>query len=256
MKPLYARERHRRILADLAGSGRVAVTDLSARFEVTTETVRRDLDQLASSGLLLRVHGGALPKATAEVEPDLASRSVTNVEVKRRIALAAARLLPADPRAAVLVDAGSSTAELVPHLVGRRGPVITNAPAIAQQTLEHADLDVHLLPGRVRPTTRAAVGASTVDALRSLHPQVAFLGCNGMDQDSFTTPDPDEAAAKSAMVHSAGLRVILADSSKAGVRHLVSFAAVSEIDTLVTDDGLPEDIGRHLTDAGVEVIRA
>ena len=253
---MYARERQRQILEDLTGSGRVAVTDLSARLEVTTETIRRDLDQLASRGLLLRVHGGALPKATTEVEPDLASRSVTNIEVKRRIALAAAELLPADPRAAVLIDAGSSTAELLPHLSGRRGPVITNAPAIAQATLEHADLDIHMLPGRVRPTTRAAVGASTVDALRGLHPEVVFLGCNGLDADGFTTPDPDEAAVKAAMVRSAGLRVVLADSSKAGTRHLVSFAAASDIDTLVTDDALPEDIRRGLTEAGVEVIRA
>lgn len=253
---MYARERQRQVLEVLAGSGRVTVTALAEHFEVTTETVRRDLDQLAAQELLVRVHGGAVPRSTAEVEPDLESRRTTHVEAKRRIALAAARLLPADPRAAVLLDAGSTTAELLPHLALRRGPVITNAPAIAQGTLVHTDLEVHLLPGRVRPTTQAAVGSSTVDAVRALHPEVAFVGCNGLDEEGFTTPDPDEAAVKGAMVRSAGRRVVLADSSKVGTRHLVTFARSSEIDALVTDAAVPEAIRSSLIEAGIEVIQA
>ena len=253
---MYARERQRRILELLEGSGRVTVTDLSADFEVTTETVRRDLDQLAAERLLVRVHGGAVPPSTAEVEPDLDARRITNVEAKRRIARAAARLLPEDPRAAVMLDAGSTVGELVPHLSGRRGPVITHAPAIAQGALVHTDLEVHVLPGRVRPTTQAAVGAATVEAVRALHPELVVLGCNGLDAAGFTTPDPDEAAVKSAMVRCAARRVMLADSSKAGTRHLVAFATTAEIDALVTDADLPPDLAAELEDAGIEVVTA
>nr|WP_258773939.1 DeoR/GlpR family DNA-binding transcription regulator [Brachybacterium alimentarium] len=254
--PLYARERQRQILDILDRTGRVAVTDLSTQFEVATETVRRDLDQLSERGLLVRVHGGAVPRRTTEVEPDLESRRTTNIEVKRRIAHAAAALLPADARAAVLLDAGSTTAELLPHLAGRRGPVITNAPAIVQGALAHTDLEVHVLPGRVRPTTEAAVGSATVDAIRALHPEVVFLGCNGLDAEGFTTPDPDEAAVKSAMVHSAARRVILADSSKVGARRLVTFAALADVDALVTDADLPQNLMDLLSEAGVQVIPA
>jgi DeoR family transcriptional regulator, fructose operon transcriptional repressor len=250
---MYARERRRQILESLSRTGRVTVTELAARFAVTTETIRRDLDQLDDQGLLVRVHGGAVPRRTVEVEPDLASRRVTNIEAKRSIALAAARLLPSDPHAAVLLDAGTTTGELLPHLAGRRGPVITNAPAIAQGALVHTDLAVHVLPGRVRPTTEAAVGSSTVDALRVLHPEVSFLGCNGLDAEGFTTPDPDEAAVKAAMVRSAGRRVVLADSTKIGARHLVTFAALGDIDMLVTDADLPDDLHQLLTDTGIEV---
>ncbi|ASK65043.1 transcriptional regulator [Brachybacterium avium] len=250
---MYARERQRRILDELSRTGRVTVTELAARFEVTTETLRRDLDQLAEQALLVRVHGGAVPRRTSEVEPDLVSRRVTNIEAKRRIARVAAALLPSDPRAAVLLDAGTTTAELLPHLSGRRGPVITNAPAIAQGALVHTDLAVHVLPGRVRPTTEAAVGSSTVQALHPLHPEVAFLGCNGLDAEGFTTPDPDEAAVKTAMVRSAGRRVVLADSTKIGARHLVSFAALTDIDALITDADPPADLQQLLADAGIEV---
>lgn len=250
---MYARERQRQILDVLSRVGRVTVAELSEQYAVATETIRRDLDQLASTGQLVRVHGGAVPRRTTEVEPDLDARRVTNIDAKRRLARTAASLLPEDPHAAVLLDAGSTTAELLPHLAGRRGPVITNAPAIAQGALVHTDLAVHVLPGRVRPTTQAAVGSSTVDALRSLHPEVAFLGCNGLDAEGFTTPDPDEAAVKTAMVRSAGRRVVLADSSKIGARHLVTFAALTDVDTLVTDADLPSELLGLLTDAGVEV---
>ncbi|WP_394215216.1 DeoR/GlpR family DNA-binding transcription regulator [Brachybacterium vulturis] len=250
---MYARERQRRILDELSRSGRVTVTELAAQYEVTTETIRRDLDQLAERTLLVRVHGGAVPRRTAEVEPDLTSRRVKNVEAKRRIAHAAAALLPNDPQAAVLLDAGSTTAELLPHLSGRHGPVITNAPAIAQGALVHTDLAVHVLPGRVRPTTEAAVGSATVQALRPLHPEVAFLGCNGVGAEGFMTPDPEEAAVKTAMVRAAGRRVVLADSTKIGARHLVTFAALTDVDVLVTDAELPAQLRRHLIDSGTEV---
>ena len=253
---MYARERQRQVLDALAASGRVAVTDLSSRFEVTTETIRRDLDQLSQQGLLTRVHGGAVPLRRGAVEPDLADRRTTNIEAKQRIAAAAASLLPADPRAAVLLDAGTTTAELLGHLSGRTGPLITNAPAIAQGALAHTDLEVHVLPGRVRPTTEAAVGSSTVDALRTLHPQVAFLGCNGLDEEGLTTPDPDEAAVKAAMVRSAERRVVLADATKLGARHLVTFAAPGEVDILVTDAAVPTALDGMLREAGVEVITA
>ncbi|MFC0672935.1 DeoR/GlpR family DNA-binding transcription regulator [Brachybacterium hainanense] len=253
---MYAQERQRQILAALEESGSVAVTELAERFEVTTETVRRDLDQLASAALLQRVHGGAVPRRTDSVEPDLATRSTTNTPAKARIAAAAARLLPSDPRTALLVDAGTTTAALLPHLAGRRGPLLTNAPAIAQAALSHPDLEVQILPGRLRATTQAAVGSTTVDALRRLHPEVAVLGCNGMTAAGFTTPDVDEAAVKAAMVAAADHRIMLADSSKAGVTQLVTFAAIADVDVLVTDDGLSDPAERSLRDQGIEVVRA
>lgn len=252
----YAQERRGLILEALAADGRVAVTELAARFEVATETIRRDLDQLAERGLLERVHGGAVARREGVAEPDLESRRITNVTAKRRLALAAARLLPMDPQAAVLLDAGSTTGELLPHLAGRRGPLLTNAPAIAQGALVHTDLAVHVLPGRVRPTTEAAVGAATVDALRAVHPEIVFLGCNGLGAEGFTTPDPDEAAVKTAMVRCAKRRVVLADSSKFHATHLVTFARLDEVDALVTDAAPPADLAALLAEAGVEVLTA
>ena len=95
-----------------------------------------------------------------------------------------------------------------------------------------------------------------MEALGSLHPEVAFLGCNGVGAEGFTTPDPDEAAVKTAMLRSAARRVVLADSTKVGARHLVTFAVLADVDTLVTDAPLPDDLHQLLTDTGIEVLVA
>lgn len=258
---MYAEQRQRQILDALETNGRVAVTDLAERFAVTAETVRRDLDLLGSRSLLMRVHGGAVARRTAVLEPSLATRSVTNVAVKRRIAAAAREQLPTNLEAAILIDAGSTTAELVPHLVGRRGVLVTHSLDVARAALSLAEtaggcLTVRLLPGELRPATGAAVGSVTVDAIRELRPAVAFLGCNGMDAEGFTTPDAAEGAVKSAIVARARRRVMLADSSKAHAEHLVTFAPASDIDVLVTDSGLPDAVAGPLIDSGIEVIRA
>ncbi|GAB2533442.1 DeoR/GlpR family DNA-binding transcription regulator [Brachybacterium huguangmaarense] len=259
--PLYAQQRRRRILDALETTGRVAVADLAEAFEVTTETVRRDLDDLAGRDLLVRVHGGAVARRTAVLEPDLTERSGTNTEAKRRIADAAAAFLPRDPSASVLLDAGTTCALLAPRLAGRRGAVITHSVDVVRALSALPDaldgaLAIHMLPGRVRPRTGAVVGSPTVAALGALTPDVAFLGCNGMTRDGFTTPDPEEAAVKAAIVRRAALRVVLADSSKADVTHLVRYAEVEEIDVLVTDADLPPALSRSLTDSGIEVVTA
>lgn len=253
---MYAPQRHRQILDALEHDGRVAVSDLAEQFGVATETIRRDLDELDRRGLLLRVHGGAVARRTTVLEPDLDARRSTNTAIKDRIAAAAAELLPTDPAAAVQLDAGTTTLALVPHLRGRTGSVVTHALDVAQAALNLDGPAVHLLPGRLRPGTGAAVGAATVEAIHRLRPELAVLACNGFDAEALYTPDPSEGAVKSAIVQRAARRVLVADSSKASTTHLVAVAAMSDIDTLVTDDGLPPSMRSALADAGIDVVLA
>jgi len=118
-------------------------------------------------------------------------------------------------------------------------------------------IDLRLLPGRVRRTTQAAVGADTVAALADLRVDVAFLGTNGVTAEhGLTTPDPDEAAVKRALVESARRVVALADASKFGIETAVRFAAPGEIDVLVTDSDVSTMDRRALTKAGIDVVVA
>lgn len=252
---MYAEQRQRKILDILEDTGRVSVSDLTEEFDVASETIRRDLDHLAELSLLLRVHGGAIAQRTGVVEPDLPTKLHTNVPAKRGIAQAVASVLTRNPRASLLLDAGSTTGELIPLLHESEAPIITNGLDVAQSAVERG-LTVQFLPGRVRGTTRAAVGASTVATLASLHPDIAVLGCNGMSEAGFTTPDPEEAAVKRAMVQAASYRIVVADSSKAGVTTLVAFAGLEDIDLLVTDSGLSDTWAKSFESNGIEVVRA
>jgi DeoR family fructose operon transcriptional repressor len=255
---MYAEERHQAIAELVASRGRVAVTELATHFDVTTETVRRDLSQLERLRLLRRVHGGAVSmRSLTMLEPQLEDRDNENADQKERIAKAAVALLP-EGGCTLLLDAGSTTARLAALLPRTaRWTVITHAVPIAAllAPLEHVELQ--LLPGRVRTATQAAVGHATVAAVHELRADLAFVGTNGISvHHGLSTPDPEEAATKRALVESAQRVVALADASKVGQERTVRFAALEDIDVLVTDDGIDAADVAAFEAAGLDVVRA
>jgi DeoR family fructose operon transcriptional repressor len=255
---LYAEERQQAIAELVRHRGRVAVTDVAGAFGVTSETVRRDLATLERSGLLRRVHGGAVPtSALTVVEPGVAEREGTRAAEKDRIAKAAVALVPADG-GSILLDAGTTTGRLAGMLpADRRLVVVTNAVPIAARLAGFGGTRVHLLGGRVRGTTQAAVGEEAVRALENLRVDVAFLGTNALSpRFGLSTPDEEEASVKRAMVRSGHRVVVLADSSKLGREHLVRFAALAAVDVLVTDDGVDARFVADLQARDVEVLVA
>jgi DeoR family transcriptional regulator, fructose operon transcriptional repressor len=257
-QPLYAEERQHAIAALVNRRGRVAVTGLAEEFGVTTETVRRDLDVLERSGMLRRVHGGAVPAgALALVETGYGERTGQFAREKARIADAALQLLPGTA-GSIILDGGSTTAALAERLpADRRLLAVTNAVPITARLTGAPGVAVHVLGGRIRGLTQCAVGESATRALADLRVDVAFLGTNGISpHHGFTTPDDAEATVKRAMVRAGQRVVVLADSSKLGRESLVRFAALEDVDVLVTDDGADEPTVASLQDAGIEVIVA
>ena len=255
---MYAEERQQAIADLVAQRGRLSVNALATEYAVTTETVRRDLSVLERAGILRRVHGGAVPaSALAALEPKVGDRDLAHADEKDRIAKKAVDLLPATG-GSVLLDAGTTTARLAMMLP--RDPqltVVTNAVPIAARLAGSATIQLHLLPGRVRSTTHAAVGEDTVAALSLLRPDVAFVGTNGLSVGhGLSTPDHAEAATKRAMVAAARQVVVLVDSSKIGQEHTVRFAETGDIDVVITDSCIdPADL-KALRDHDVEVVIA
>lgn len=242
----------------VARRGRVSVNELAREFEVTTETVRRDLSLLESRRMVRRVHGGALPVDSFTVlEQLLSDRDVANTEQKHRIAAAAAALLP-DAEATLVIDAGSTTvrlAELLPR--DRQLTIFTHAVPVAARLADLAQVELHLLPGRVRRNTQAAVGVETVEALARIRADIAFVGTNGITlTHGLSTPDQTEAATKSAIVGCAQRVIVVSDSSKIGQERTIRFASLSDVDVLVTDDGIGDDRRADLEAAGLEVVVA
>ncbi len=255
---MYAEERQQAIADLVAQRGRLSVNALAAEYAVTTETVRRDLSVLERAGILRRVHGGAVPAAAlTALEAKVGDRDLAHADEKDRIAKRAVDLLPASG-GSVILDAGTTTARLA-MMVPRdlQLTVITNAVPIAARLAGSPSIRLHLLPGRVRPTTHAAVGEDTVEALGRLKADVAFVGTNGLSAaHGLSTPDHAEAAAKRALIAAAHQVVVLVDSSKIGQEHTVRFATLADVDVVVTDSGIePADL-EALRRHDVEVVIA
>ncbi|KRA37530.1 MULTISPECIES: DeoR/GlpR family DNA-binding transcription regulator [unclassified Nocardioides] len=255
---MYAEERQQAVVQQVVAQGRMSVAEIAALFAVTTETVRRDLTALEALGLVRRVHGGAVPaSALTTLEPALGERDAANVEAKGRIARAALELLP-PAGASILLDAGSTTSRLADAIPAtHRLVVFTHSVSIAARLAGNDRIELHLLPGRVRPHTHAAVGATTVAAVGVLRVDMAFMGANGVSVGhGFSTPDSEEAATKRAFVLAADRVVGLVDATKVGVDSSVRFAALDEVDVLVTDASIQRDDRAAIAGAGIEVVVA
>ena len=250
-------DRHNRIVEQVRGAGRVLVAELAERFDVTPETIRRDLTALDRCGALRKVHGGAIP-ASALPETGVTQREQVNTSAKQSIARAALERLGPEPGTTVLVDAGTTTGALARLLpTDRELTIITNSVLTAASLAAVGHTRVRILGGQLRGLTQAAVGSEAVEALSALRVDVALLGANGVSAaHGLSTPDPDEATVKRAMVRSARQVVALVDSTKIGQEHLVSFASLDDIDLLVTDVELPPALTEHLATTETEVLVA
>ncbi|GGG08202.1 D-beta-D-heptose 1-phosphate adenosyltransferase [Rhodococcoides trifolii] len=255
---MYAEERQQAIASLIGQRGRVSVTELADSFEVTTETVRRDLAVLDRIGLVKRVHGGAVPASTLiSTEPGMAEREHTHADQKDRIASKALAYLP-PAGGSMIVDAGTTTARLAALLpVDCDLNVVTNSVPIAARLATVPSAHLHLLGGRVRGVTQASVGEDALRVLGTLRVDVAFVGTNAISVGhGLSTPDSDEAAVKRAIVLAANQVVVVADSAKLGREFLISFAPIDSVDVLVTDDGISSADVTRLQDQGIEVVVA
>ena len=172
---MYPAERHKWLIDTARETGRVSVAEASTALGVVPETIRRDLDQLCNQKMLRRVHGGAIPiEFDLLGDQPLATRDSSAVTQKEQIARAALSHLPSD-KGSIILDAGSTTGRLASIMPStRRFTVFTNSSPIASTVATHSNCDVHLLGGRLRPTTQATVG--NVDAISRLRVDVAFMG--------------------------------------------------------------------------------
>ncbi|TFB90829.1 DeoR/GlpR transcriptional regulator [Cryobacterium algoricola] len=262
---MFAEERQALIAELVTTASRVTVNELATRFDITPETVRRDLDTLEGSRQLRRVHGGAVALDRLSLsEPSLAERQTQRHDEKERIAAAAFAMIPTSQSGSIILDAGTTTELLADRLADwtSAGPddqllVITNAVPIAYKLAGNEEIQLHLLGGRVRGLTRAVVGQSTVAQLEGLRPDIAFIGANGVHAIfGLSTPDLVESSVKTAIVRSARLVVALADSTKLDEETLVRFAALGDIDVLITDALPSPELSAALAAADVEVVIA
>jgi DeoR family transcriptional regulator, fructose operon transcriptional repressor len=253
--PRLQQDRQHAIHMLVLSQGSVDVADLARRYEVTTETIRRDLSDMQDRHLVRRVHGGAVPFERINHEPMLAAREVVNAEEKLRIAMKAVDEVP--ERGSVIIDSGSTTQRLADVLpVERDVHVVTNSLTTALTLSRRGVRRLTVLGGAVRTNTLAMVDDTTRAELQHMAIDVLFMSCDGLSfQHGLTTPYREERTIKRAMIERARRVVAMVDHSKFGNVQMFSFAEFDEIDVLVTDTRADPEEAAALSDHGIAVHR-
>jgi DeoR family transcriptional regulator of aga operon len=258
--PLPAEARRERLVALVAEEGFVRVTDASELFGVSEVTLRSDLSSLDAAGALRRVHGGAMAVRGEGRESPVEATVERDAEVKRAIGRRAAALVRSG--SSILLDVGSTTLAVARALVERTElselTVITNGLSIAL-ALEPAipRFTVVVTGGTLRPLQHSLVNPLAGQTLAGLHVDLAILGCNGIDDAGrVTNLNLPEAEVKRAMLAAAGARMLVADGSKTGQRHLGLIAELAEFGTLVTGGPGAEALSATAAAAGTRVVVA
>lgn len=250
-----APRRLQEIMAIARDTGRVSVEELAARFAVTPQTIRRDLNELCDSRRLTRVHGGAMLASGVE---NLAyeARKLVSQPHKRLIGEAAARLI-AD-NSSVSINLGTTTEEVARALASHSGLlVITNNLQVAAELHRHKGIDVVLTGGTVRRSDGGLVGATAVEHISQFRTDAAVIGTSAIDPDG-TLLDFDirEVQVSQAIIRNARRVILATDGSKFTRSAPVRIAHLSDVDVLVTDR-LPSPQVASLCEAnGVEVVEA
>lgn len=247
---LTQQERHAQILAVLRRDGAVRVASLAKLFDVTTETARRDLDELAESGALQRTYGGGAMRSLID-EPGIRLRGLVHTPERTRIAAAAAQLVQAGD--ALLIDAGSTTSLFATALAARNLhlTVVTNCLPVASALGAAERCRVILCPGDYVSHEAGVFGPETIGFLSRFKANKAFIGAGGITADGFTDADTAGCAVKRAMLGRADRALLLADSSKFDIVQFERVAALDAIDDLITDATPPKRLATALRAAGV-----
>ncbi|MDA2804832.1 DeoR/GlpR family DNA-binding transcription regulator [Nocardiopsis suaedae] len=241
------------VIARLKEAGEVGVAELAEASGHSEMTIRRDLDRLESQGVLRRVRGGAVSLVPRGQEPPYVLRERQAVEAKQRIAARVAALVPTG--AALALDSGTTALEVARELAGRPVTVMPLSLQGADVLARSAETTVLVAGGEVRPGELNLHGPLAEASLAAVRFDVAVVGCCGLSAgDGVTAHDLPDVAVKRAMMRSSQRTVAAADSTKIGLVTMGYVCPVGEIDTLVTDDGAPEDALAEIRAAGVDVV--
>jgi DeoR family transcriptional regulator of aga operon len=250
-------EQRRRNLLDLVDqNGQVTVVDLIKRFSISAVTVRSDLDALASIGAIVRSHGGAVRRLEATQDYPLRTKETLHHIEKVRIGKAAAELVRAGET--IILDSGSTTAEIARHLKKLKLPsltVITNALNIAAELADHVGISLMMIGGLLRPISCSFVGPQAEAMMNDFHADRLFLAVDGFDlENGPSTPDVLEAQLNNVMIRSAKEVNVVADFSKLGRRSVSKIGPFDRIRRLITDKRAAPEFTEGLREKGIEVI--
>ncbi|MFJ1298719.1 DeoR/GlpR family DNA-binding transcription regulator [Pseudomonadota bacterium AL_CKDN230030165-1A_HGKHYDSX7] len=231
--------------------GSASIEALARHFDVTLQTVRRDVNLLAEAGMLARFHGGVRIEASTIENIAYRKRQGLHADGKRRIAEAVARAVP--DGCSLLINIGTTTEAIARALLRHRGlRVITNNLHVADILSDNPDCEVIIAGGVVRPRDRGITGEATIDFIRQFKVDIGLIGISGIEADG-TLRDYDfrEVRVARSIIEQSREVWLAADSSKFQRQAMVELAHISEIDRFFTDARPHAQLAQALSEAGV-----
>jgi len=256
MAIILKEERQQLILESIQQEKKVTVTELSQRFGTSEVTIRRDLQELAASGLLLRTHRGALAVRKAPTEPPVVQRMHLDRTTKERISRQAARLV--NDGDSIFIGSGSTTHFLAGSLSDKDNlTVFTNALSIAQElSTTHEEITVVLIGGVLRKSELSILGHIAELSLSEIRYDKVFMGMQALSiPDGLTTDHLPEVTTTRCIIENGRELIVLADHTKLGKTAAAYIAPIQVMHTLVTDELADPEIVRDLQNLGIQVIR-
>lgn len=250
---LSKKVRHDRILAELRTSPAIRIPALAELFGVSTETIRRDLEEMGENGLVNRTYGGAVPRPLG-LEPAWTERFNIMAAERERMAVLAADLVR--PGEALMIDGGSTTLHFARRLaaVSKDLTIVTNGFPVAMALAANPGFRVICCPGTYDPREGIVDGPDTVAFLDRFQANRAFVSTSGLTVEGPTEAHSGSAAVKRAMFRRAVERVLLLDHSKFDQPNLEVVCPLGDVQRLITDAPVPDALGRALRRAGTDVL--
>ncbi|MEK3883572.1 DeoR/GlpR family DNA-binding transcription regulator [Paenibacillus sp. PL2-23] len=246
-------ERYDKIVALVNERGSIRVTELSELCGVTEETIRRDLDRLEQAGRLRRSHGGAVSVKDGQPETPYFEREVAHADEKRRIAEEAVKLI--EPKQRILLDASSTAWYMAACMPDIPLTVLTNSIKVAVELSSKERIEVISTGGIVAARSLSYVGPLAERSLDAYHVDKAFFSCKGVHLERGASESNElQARIKQRMTGMADQVILLADSSKFGVQAFTHVADLSQIQVIITDDGLSREHANGLRDRGITLM--
>jgi len=251
---MLTQERKAHIQAVLRRDGRVVAKALSRALGLSEDTIRRDLRELASEGLLQRVHGGALPSSPAMAS--FARR--LDIATAEKVALGRAAAHMVRPGQVVFLDGGTTAIQVARHLPPDLiAAIVTHSPSIAVELATHAGVTLELIGGRLFKHSIVTIGEMAIEGIERVHPDLYFMGVTGVHpQLGLTTGDAEEAAVKRAISRHAAETIVLASREKLGAASPYQVVPLAGVGALIVGADIARDIAETYEAAGVGVVRA
>ncbi|MEI3606465.1 DeoR/GlpR family DNA-binding transcription regulator [Pseudogracilibacillus sp. SE30717A] len=244
-------ERHKKIIDTVNEKGSIRVTELSKMFNLTEETIRRDLEKLEQEGKLMRSHGGAV--ALQEEDTPYFQREMVNVKEKQKIADTALSFI--DEGDSILLDASSTSWFLAKKLPNIPLTVITNSIRVTMELAEKRNIHVIGTGGNLSRTSLSFTGPLTIQTLDYYHADKAFISCKALHNAwGISDANDMQAMVKKKMLETADVNYLLIDHSKIGKKAISFVADFTNIQNIITDEAADESYLNELKSNGVKIL--